>query len=231
MHQTRLGYGATVLRASPERSRDLLLIVLAVTTGATDAAAFERLGEVFASVITGNLVLLGVSVAGTRGRAALFAGCALACYAVGVILAAPRRHEGGDAIWPRSTTVALSLDLALLAAFAVGWELVGTHPSETAQVLLLAACATAMGVQSTAVRRLGTVSTTYLTSTFIGLLEALARLRWPEEGARSTGILAAALAGAAGSTLLILYARRWLPALQLAPVAIVVVASLRIFAR
>jgi uncharacterized membrane protein YoaK (UPF0700 family) len=218
-----------VLQASPERSRDLLLILLAVTTGATDAVAFERLGKVFASVITGNLVVLGVGAASTQRRLALFAGCALVCYAVGVMVAAPRRQQEHDAIWPRSTTVALSVDLALLAAFAVGWELVGKRPGETAQALLLAACATAMGVQSTAVRRLGQVSTTYLTSTFIGLFEAVARLHWPEANTRSAGILLAALAGAAAATLLILHARPWLPALQLVPLAVVMVASLRIF--
>jgi uncharacterized membrane protein YoaK (UPF0700 family) len=220
-----------VLHGSAKRSRDLLLILLAVATGATDAVAFERLGHVFASVITGNLVLLGVSAPSAHGRSALLAGCALASYALGVILAAPRRHEDDGDIWPRRTTVALALEFALLAAFAVGWELVGGRPGETAQVLLLAACAAGMGVQSTAVRRLGQVSTTYLTSTFIGLFEAVASLRWPEVNTRSSAILAAALAGAAAATLLILHARPWLPALQLVPLAVVIVASLRIYAR
>jgi uncharacterized membrane protein YoaK (UPF0700 family) len=220
-----------VPRSSPERSRDLLLILLAVTTGATDAVAFERLGKVFASVITGNLVLLGISAASTQGRLALFAGCALAGYAAGVMIAAPRHAQTDDVVWPRSATLALSLDLALLTVFAVSWELISGRPGETAQVLLVATCAAAMGVQSTAVRRLGQMSTTYLTSTLTGLLEALASLRWPQGSARSTGILAAAVGGAAAATLLILHARRWLPALQLAPLAFVIVASLRISAR
>lgn len=217
--------------SSPERSRDLLLIVLAVATGATDAVAFERLGKVFASVITGNLVLLGISAASTQGRLALFAGCALTGYAIGVLVAAPRRRETApDTVWPRGATLALSLDLGLLAAFAVGWELIGERPGETVQIVLLVLCAAAMGVQSTAVRRLGQFSTTYLTSTLTGLLEALATLRWPEGSARSTGILAAALSGAAAATLVILHARRWLPALQLLPLATVVVVSLRVAA-
>lgn len=219
-----------MVQSTPERSRDLLLILLAVTTGATDAVAFERLGKVFASVITGNLVLLGISLASAEGKLTLFAGCALAGYCAGVIAAAPRRHEGQDAVWPGGATLALSLDLALLALFAVGWELISERPGETVQLLLLVCCAAAMGVQSTAVRRLGQFSTTYLTSTLTGLLEALARLRWPEGSARSTGILAAALAGAAAATLLILHARPWLPALQLVPLAVVVAGSRRISA-
>ena len=39
-------------------SRAARLILLAMATGATDATAFERLGHTFASVITGNLVLI-----------------------------------------------------------------------------------------------------------------------------------------------------------------------------
>ena len=94
---------------SSRRARDLLLILLAVTAGATDATAFIRLGHVFASVITGNLVVLGLSAARADGHLALFAGCALAGYALGVILAAPRRSENDAerSLWPASTTIAL----------------------------------------------------------------------------------------------------------------------------
>lgn len=212
---------------APERSRDLLLILLALTTGATDATAFERLGHVFASVITGNLILLGTSAVRGDGKMALFAGCALAGYAAGVLLAAPRT-DPPDQLWPAGATLALVLDLALLVAVAVGWELIGRHPGRSVQVLLLVAASAAMGAQSTAVRRLGQMSTTYLTSTLTGLLEALRRLRWSGAHARSLGILVTALAGAAMATLLILHARRWLPAVQLVPITVVVIASRRL---
>ncbi len=199
---------------SAERHRDLLLIVLGLTTGATDATAFERLGHAFASVITGNLVLVGVSVGSGDGKLASFAGCALGGYALGVVLAAPR-GEQPQRVWPRSVTVALAFELVLLAGFTVGWELVGAHPGQAAALVLLGVAAIAMGVQSTAVRRLGQMSTTYLTSTLTGLLEALRRREWGEGNGRSLGILVAAAAGAAGATVLILHARRWSPALQL----------------
>jgi uncharacterized membrane protein YoaK (UPF0700 family) len=219
-----------VPRLSAERSRDLLLVLLGLTTGATDATAFERLGHVFASVITGNLILLGASAVRGDGKAALFAGCALAGYGAGVVVAASRA-ERSDRIWPPSATLALALDLALLVAFAVGWELTRGHPGHTVQVLLLVGVAAAMGAQSAAVRRLGQMSTTYLTSTLTGLLEALRRLRWSEGHARSLGILAAAVAGAAVATVLILHARRWLPAIQLVPLTTVVIGSRRLIRR
>jgi uncharacterized membrane protein YoaK (UPF0700 family) len=198
--------------------------VLGLVTGATDATAFERLGHVFASVITGNLILLGVSAVKGDGQLALFTGCALCGYGVGVVLAAPRAEQP-DRLWPPSATLALAFDLALLVAFTVGWELIGEHPGRAVQALLLVAVAAAMGVQSTAVRRLGPFSTTYLTSTLTGLLEALRRRQWSEAHTRSVGILTAALAAAAGATALNLQARRWLPVLQLVPLVIVLIGS------
>ena len=205
-------------------------MLLAITTGATDATAFERMGHVFASVITGNLVLLGVSAAHANGRLALLAVCALAGYSLGVLIAAPRRPAENDVqpVWPASATRALSGDLLFLVAFAVMWELVDGAPGSVTQVVMLALCGLAMGVQSTAVRRLGSVSTTYLTSTLTGLLEAIVVRSWTAVHTRSIGILTAALAGAAAATLLIIYEHRWLPLIQLLPLVIVELASLRL---
>jgi uncharacterized membrane protein YoaK (UPF0700 family) len=210
--------------------RDVLLVVLAVATGATDATAFERLGHAFASVITGNLILLGVSAVSRGGSQALFSGCALAGYVLGVLIAAPRRQHH-RLVWPLGVTVALAVDLALLVAFAVGWEIVGGHPGRLMQVVLLTTAAAAMGVQSSAVRRLGQVSTTYLTSTLTGLVESLAVRRWSQSHSRGLAIIAAAVGGAAGATALILYAGAWLPVLQLVPVAVVVIESRRLIRR
>lgn len=204
-----------------------MLVALALTTGATDASAFERLGHVFASVITGNLILLGVSAVSRNGTLAVSAGCALSAFAVGVMVAAPRRGERAaeGAAWTPGTTAALAVDLALLGAFAVVWEIAAPHPGEAVRLVLVAIAAAAMGAQSTAVRRLGGMSTTYLTSTLTGLVEALVARRWSTAETRSVAILLAALAGAAAAVALVLHARRLLPVLQLLPLAGVIVAS------
>jgi hypothetical protein len=93
------------------------------------------------------------------------------------------------------------------------------------QEVLLAMLAAAMGVQSSAVRRMGSMSTTYLTSTLTGVVESLAARRWASGQGRSIGIVLAAVAGAAAGLALLLHARAWLPAVQLAPVAVVLVAA------
>lgn len=209
--------------------RDSLLILLALATGATDAAAVEHLGHVFASVITGNLVLLGVSVVRGDHHLTLFAGCALAGYAIGVLLGAPRRKRTPpETGWPPGARTALTIELALLLIFAAGWEIAGSHPSEAWQASLVTLAAAGMGAQSTAVRRFGQISTTYLTSTLTALFEDLrARRRTPEQ-VRSLSILATALVGAGAATALILHARPVLPVLQLVPVTVVILASRRL---
>jgi uncharacterized membrane protein YoaK (UPF0700 family) len=219
------------VKPSP-RVRDALLVLLALCTGATDATAFDRLGHVFASVITGNLVVLGVAAASAAGRLALLSGCALAGYAVGVAIAAPQRAEldttVSPGLWPAPTTRALVKELVVLGAFAICWEVAAPRPSHTWQSVLVVIAGVAMGIQSTAVRRFGQLSTTYLTSTLTGVIEAVASRRFSEVSVRSLAILAMAAAGAAAAIGVLRLQARALPVLQLLPVALVIVGSLRL---
>ena len=91
----------------------------------------------------------------------------------------------------------MAVEFGVLAAFSILWLAVGGHPADGSRLALLMLAAAAMGMQSTAVRRLGQMSTTYLTSTLTGILTGLALRRWPEDWRRSTGILAMAVTGAA----------------------------------
>jgi uncharacterized membrane protein YoaK (UPF0700 family) len=63
------------------------VILLALGSGAVDAFSFAGLGAVFASVMTGNLVLLGVSVVNARLDAAVAAVAAVLAYVAGVLTA------------------------------------------------------------------------------------------------------------------------------------------------
>jgi uncharacterized membrane protein YoaK (UPF0700 family) len=207
-------------------ARDALLVLLAVTTGATDAASFLALGHVFSSVITGNLVLLGVGAAHGDVTLLRSSGIALAAYAAGVALAAPGlKSASPEVLWPRHANRALVGELLVLAAFAIVWEASPTTPATAVREVLLALAAVAMGAQSETVRTLGPFSTTYLTSTLTGLVSALARREVTPELRRSAAIIAAAVAGAAATAGLLHGARSALPALQLAPLAAVIGAS------
>jgi uncharacterized membrane protein YoaK (UPF0700 family) len=195
------------------RYRDALVVVLTLTTGALDAVSYLRLGKVFSSVITGNLALLGVATGQHDAMLALNAGLALAGYACGVLAGGTfaGTPERGQPAWPVRVTFTLAAELGVLAAFS------GGHPGGASRLAMLLLGAAAMGMRSTAVPRLGQMSTTYLTSTLTGILTALAIRRWPAEWQRSTGVILAALIGATLGGLAALWSPGWVPVAILAP--------------
>jgi uncharacterized membrane protein YoaK (UPF0700 family) len=220
--------------------RDTLVVLLTLTTGAVDAASFLALGKVFSSVITGNLVLLGIA-AGTSGAAlAVHSGVALAGYSAGVALGAPiaaRRHPhegtGGDTgpgrgmgAWPPSVTLALMAELCVLAGFTVWWELEAGRPRGNVQLGLLVLLGAAMGMQSAAIRQLGQMSTTYLTSTLTGVVAGLATRSRPDSLPRSVGVLAAIVAGAVLGAVVVKTVPVLVPLVMLLPLCAVIGASL-----
>ncbi len=213
---------------SRERIRDLLLVTLGVAAGATDAMSFEGLGHVFAGVVTGNLVLLGIGGVRGDGSLALLAGFAILGYMAGVLVASPRGSHNkreDHRVWPVGVTVALASAGVLLLAFAVAWEATGGHPHHGLQTILVPVVAIAMGIQTTAVRRLGPFSTTYLTGTLTALLEALAARGWSTEESRGVAIILATVAGAAAATVVVDHSAASLPLVPLVPLTLVVVTS------
>ena len=209
-------------------ARDGLLVLLTLTTGAVDASCFLHLGNVFSSVITGNLILLGVSAAAASSSLAIHSGTALAGYSVGVLIGAPiatRRVNSGET-WPLSVTVTLVAEFCVLGGFSAGWELTGGSPGSTAELLLIAALAVAMGIQSAAVRELGGMSTTYLTGTLTAVITELATRDRKPGLARSIGVLAAIVFGAVAGGLVAEHAPPRLPAVIQTPLAVVVIASI-----
>ena len=209
------------------RFRDALIVALTLTTGALDAVSYLRLGQVFSSVITGNLALLGVAAAQHDAMLALNAGLALAGYACGVLVggALAGTPERGQPAWPVKVSVTLAVEWCVLAAFGGEWLAAGSHPAGASRLVLLPLGAAAMGMQSTAVRRLGQMSTTYLTSTLTGILTALAIRRWPAQWQRSTGVILAAVVGATLGGLAALRSPGWVPAAILIPITAVLASS------
>ena len=216
---------------SPERIRDLLLVALGVTTGAIEATGFERLGHVFAGVVTGNLVLLGIGGVRRDGSLPLSAGCALVGYALGALAGSSGpRHRRGDEqrVWPPAVTVALACVGVLLLAFTIGWEATNGHPGREARAVLLPIVAVAMGTQTTAVRRLGPASTAYLTGTLTALIDGVAGRGWSAVDSRAVAIIIGAIAGAAMATLAIDRSPASLPLVPLLPLTVVVLTSRRL---
>jgi uncharacterized membrane protein YoaK (UPF0700 family) len=194
--------------AAQARIRDALTIALTLVTGATDAIAFTRLGGTFTSVMTGNMVLLGVSVG--RGELVSFehVGLAVVAFIVGTVAGAhlAGAPRAGDPVWPRQLSVALCVELAIFAAVAGGWWASGSDPTGLVQSVTLAGSALALGIQSSAVLRLNVsgLSTTYLTGTLTTLVQTVTTTRRLKGGGRSLCLLIALVSGAAIGTVLAL---------------------------
>lgn len=205
-------------------------MVLTVSAGALDAVTYMRLGKVFSSVITGNLALLGVAAGQHDATLALNGGLALAGYGSGVILGAPSRGARSGTSRPGRwrVTVTLAAEFLVLATFSGLWLASGGHRGSAARMALLLLAATAMGMQSTAVHRLGQMSSTYLTSTLTGVLQALAVRRLPSEWQRSSGVLVAMVTGASLGALAVTLSPAWAPAAILVPLATVIACSVTV---
>jgi len=207
----------------------LIAVALTFGSGASDVASFTRLGNVFASVMTGNIVLWGLSAARVSATLASHTAVAIAGYIAGVALgawvahgartAAGRKPDAGpDRLLAPQVRWALRVELTLLAGFAAGWELCGASPAGWAQICLLATLCAAMGVQSSAVKDMGLteVSTTYLTGTLTGLVSSLASPgQDTPHGLRRFGVLIGLLAGASLCGLFVATAADGVPALPL----------------
>ena len=225
------------------RQQILTLIAIALTfaSGATDVASFTRLGGVFTSVMTGNIVLAGLAVAQRSLTLASHTAVSIAGYIVGVAAgtwiaygfkrAKPADDEGGASVLPTHINWALFAELILLGGLTVGWEITGARPAGWAQYCLLAVTASAMGVQASAVNEMGLthVSTTFLTGTLTGLVTSLVSPdKETPHGPRRFGVLIGLAAGAGLCGLLVATAAAAVPVLPLAAlITTLVLASVR----
>jgi uncharacterized membrane protein YoaK (UPF0700 family) len=210
---------------TPERQRDALVVLLTFVTGAVDAIGFTRLGGVFTSVMTGNMVLLGVSAGKGDVSLAIHTGVAFIAFVLGGLAGARvAGHATKDQdFWPRPILTALVLELGVLGVFAIWWETVAAAPTGAAQYAMLGVNAVALGIQSAAVLRFGIsgLSTTYLTGTLTQLVASLTKRQEPVHG-RNVVILLALIIGAGLGASVALYVPRLAPAVPIVVLAFVV---------
>jgi uncharacterized membrane protein YoaK (UPF0700 family) len=194
--------------------------LLCIVSGSLDAVTVLLLGEAFASVMTGNIVLMGVAAGTTDAWRALSCVAALLGYVSGGLIGSwwtRRGRREREPIWPARVTRTLAIELVLLVGAGVVWAIFSHAQNHVLPLSLLTAAAAAMGIQGAAVRAIGTpVSTTYMTGALTGLVEALAlRTRFSATHRHGAVGLASLLAGALAGGVVVLFAR---PAALVVPV-------------
>jgi uncharacterized membrane protein YoaK (UPF0700 family) len=151
------------------QDRRTFLIGITAAAGWLDALAFLHLGKVFNSVMTGNVLFLGLGVGDGDGARVLRAGVALIAFVLGSFVGA---RLVGRADAAARVPAALALEGALLAAFAALWLAAGSPVAHPAlQVVLLGLGAVAMGVQAAVALalKIPNIATVALTATIAQL--------------------------------------------------------------
>jgi|SRR5579875_2329402 len=216
---------------SPAPVITVIAALLTAASAATDIMCFTRLGSVFASVMTSNIIFLGLAAARQSATLAEHSVVSFGGYVAGVALATRMAGHPKTAglAWTRRVAATVLTELAVLAAFTGLWEATGTRPSGGTQLVMIALAAGAMGMQGAIVIAMGIggVSTTYLTGTLTSLVGSLSGPRSARESReadlRRVLVIVALTASAAVSGWLIAEAPTATPAIPLAALAAVTV--------
>jgi len=182
------------------------------------------MGQAFASIVTGNLVVAGTAIGQGDPRMLTNVALAVAAFAIGVVLGGLGVRSAGlsSARWPVQVTVLCLVELVALLVLTGVWLATGGAPLGAAQYVALVAAALAMGLQSAAFRLVPVpgVTTTYFTGTLTSLLVGLVT-----SGRLNVAALIALLALLAGTVLAGLLAAVAAVLLPVALLAVVVVVS------
>lgn len=184
-------------------------IILTFVTGIVDAVGFLALDRVFTGNMTGNIVILGMGVAGADDLPVLGPAIALvaftaAAFAAGLVLRKPRATNPPG--WHDRVTVLLILGAVALGALTVAAVVVGNHPDPVVAIVMAAATAAVMGSQAVVARAVAVadMTTVVVTST----LASLAGETWTRGGKgvvfnRRLGAIVVIFAGALVGALLL----------------------------
>ncbi len=186
-----------------------MAISLAAVAGFIDAHLFLHVTSIFVANMSGNMIRVGIEIGDGGWTTAAGSLAALIAFTVGVIVAITHHDHQlrrGRSVRPDRLLVVEAL-LALTLPVLLIWSDVDfSEPPGAVHGTVIAIGAFAMGIQASALRRVGeiAVATTYGTGTIVRIGEkaalALRRAERVGEGRRSTtvGVLVIVLAGYIG---------------------------------
>jgi uncharacterized membrane protein YoaK (UPF0700 family) len=142
--------------------------------GCVDAIVYI-VAHVFTANMTGNAVLLGISLGRELSMATVHSLVALVTFTAGVIMGSILVGEKVHGIPWKGVRIATLIETMVLALFAAVFFLPLPHSSEISLELLISLSGFAMGMQSATVKRLNLpgIATTYITGTMTSLISGL----------------------------------------------------------
>jgi len=221
------------------RRRTILLFTWAA--GCVDAIVYI-IAHVFTANMTGNAVLLGISLGRELSIATLHSVAALVTFTAGVVLGSILVGESARGIPWKGVRIATVIETVVLALFAVVFFLPLPRTGEVSLELLIGLSGFAMGMQSATVKRLNLpgIATTYITGTMTSLIAGLIH-HWgneeAEDGAQDDAPIERSLVlqawvfvlyGLAATTSAVLY-QHWPAGVALFPLAAIIIVTVTLY--
>jgi uncharacterized membrane protein YoaK (UPF0700 family) len=213
-----------------ERRLTRLLLLLTFGTGVVDAASYLGLHRVFAANMTGNVIFLGLGLAGQDGIPILRSLLALAGFMAGAAAAGHFQRFGTQpSRGNRRIVVSLAGVTVGLAVLTASVGVIGSL-GDAGLAALTVVLSVSMGAQAAAARALAVadVPTVVVTST----LASLAAEPWygPQRSPRSARRFVAAVAMVSGALVgaMLLTVQLWVPMLLATAIALVVTVGVAI---
>lgn len=153
--------------------------ILPVVAGFLDAVGYLALLKVFVAHMTGTTVLLGIGLGRGEWRTLLTAGLAIPFFLSGVLVGFEIERRAAQREFQRPLALQLGAETVLLSAFtAIGVTIFRDEAPKTATagyILLLFLATCAMGIQTAALRKLGSLPlrTTSLTGNIAKAMEEI----------------------------------------------------------
>jgi uncharacterized membrane protein YoaK (UPF0700 family) len=158
--------GTWLGRAAQRHLRVWLMMVLTFVTGLVDAVGYLGLDRVFTGNMTGNIVILGMGLAGADGLPVAGPVVALAAYVVGAAVAG-RLLQQHRSDWNLIVTAIFACSACILTVAATVLAVVPIVGTALVGVAVAAAIASLMGAQAATARALAVadMTTVVVTST------------------------------------------------------------------
>ena len=157
------------LRSNRDNLHLALMLALTFSTGVVDAVGYLGLDKVFAGNMTGNVVILGMALAGADDLPWVGPLLALFAFMFGAVIGG-RVLRPVKAGWTTRTTWLFTVVGIVLAGLAITMFILGGKPPQPWELVITFFLASAMGLQAATARHIAVkdVTTVVVTSTITG---------------------------------------------------------------
>lgn len=148
----------------------VLMLALTFSTGVIDAVGYLGLDRVFTGNMTGNVVILGMGLAGADDLPILGPAVALVSFMAGAVIGGRVLKPVKDG-WTTRSTALFATVAVVMTGIAITLFLAGNELQRPLETVITAALAVAMGIQASTARHLAVkdITTVVVTSLITGL--------------------------------------------------------------